>query len=75
MKTIAFAAVAFIIVTGSAFAGSDHYGSSNWQPTVGSTDRSYTASIKRTAKNATQKAPKNSPYNPADSYGQGIWGM
>ncbi|SFP77938.1 Protein of unknown function [Mesorhizobium sp. NFR06] len=75
MKTIAFAAVAFIVVTGNAFAGSDHYGSSYWQPTVGSIDRSYPASIKRTAKNAIQKTPESSPYNPADSYGQGIWGM
>lgn len=75
MKTVALAAVAFIIATGSAFAGSDHYGSNYWQPTVGSIDGSHTASIKRTAKKAIQKAPKTSPYNPADSYGQGLWGM
>jgi hypothetical protein len=75
MKIVAFAAMAFIIATGGAFAGSDHYGSNFWQPTVGHVDGSYTASIKKPTRKVIPKAPKTSPYNPTDGYGQGIWGM
>ncbi|WP_214474923.1 DUF680 domain-containing protein [Mesorhizobium sp. dw_380] len=75
MKTFAITAVVFMIATGSAFAGSDHYGSNYWDANAGSMDGSHTASIKRAAKNAIEKAPKTSPYNPADYYGQGLWGM
>ena len=45
MKKIVLTAVAVLAITGSAFAGSDHYGST--APAATAVDSSYTASIKK----------------------------
>ncbi|WP_292599794.1 DUF680 domain-containing protein, partial [Mesorhizobium sp.] len=50
MKNIALAAVAVLAITGSAFAGSDHYGSNAAnQPAAAVDSNSYTASIRNSA--------------------------
>ncbi|TPK92376.1 DUF680 domain-containing protein [Mesorhizobium sp. B2-4-17] len=75
MNKIAFTAAAFLLATGTAFAGSDHYGSENvnWQPAPVSSniDRSLTGSI--------HSSVKHNHVNSAtgifqDEPGQGIWG-
>lgn len=54
MKKIALTAVAVLAITGSAFAGSDHYGSNGAnQPAAAVDNSSYTASIQNSA--STQK--------------------
>ncbi|MFE0013318.1 DUF680 domain-containing protein [Mesorhizobium sp. NPDC059054] len=62
MKTIALTAAALLVAAGTAFAGSDHYGSNF---TYSNVDSSYTASIKNgsassqeTAKTITDGAPR-----------------
>ncbi len=62
MKTIALTAAALLVAAGTAFAGSDHYGS-NYTPS--NADSSYTASIKagsassqETVKTITDGAPR-----------------
>ncbi|MER8385156.1 DUF680 domain-containing protein [Mesorhizobium sp. M1428] len=47
MKKIALAAVAVLAITGSAFAGSDNFGSKGANQTAASVDSSYTASIQK----------------------------
>ncbi|CDX41108.1 conserved exported hypothetical protein [Mesorhizobium sp. SOD10] len=75
MNKIAFAAAAFLIATGSAFAGSDHYGSDNVnQPAVtapaGNVDNTVTGSIRRFEQRDLHIKPaQNQPES-----GQGIWG-
>ncbi|TPK74916.1 DUF680 domain-containing protein [Mesorhizobium sp. B2-4-12] len=63
MKKIALAAVAVLAISGSAFAGSDNYGSNGAsQPAATSTDNSYTASIKKSepaAQTPTHGADRN----------------
>ncbi|RWP34696.1 MAG: DUF680 domain-containing protein [Mesorhizobium sp.] len=49
MKKIVFAAVAVLAITGSAFAGSDHYGSNAANQPTAAIDSSYTASIQKPA--------------------------
>ncbi|BCH13460.1 MULTISPECIES: DUF680 domain-containing protein [unclassified Mesorhizobium] len=50
MKKIALAAVAALAITGSAFAGSDHYGSDGLnQPAAAVDSDSYTASTRNSA--------------------------
>jgi hypothetical protein len=49
MKKIALTAVAVLAITGSAFAGSDHYGSNGANQPAVSVDSSYTASIQKPA--------------------------
>ncbi|SJM28546.1 DUF680 domain-containing protein [Mesorhizobium delmotii] len=49
MKKIALTAVAVLAITGSAFAGSDHYGSNGANQPTASVDSSYTASIQKSA--------------------------
>jgi hypothetical protein len=44
MKKIALATVAVLAITGSAFAGSDHYGSNAANQPTAAIDSSYTAS-------------------------------
>lgn len=46
MKTLALTAAALLVAAGSAFAGSDHYGSNF---TYSNVDSSYTASVKSDA--------------------------
>ncbi len=76
MKTAAFAALAFIVATGGAFAGSDHFMGPSQQRNAAGLDMAHTASVRKRVKTTTKKASTaTSPYNPADSYGQGIWGM
>ncbi|MBZ9761416.1 DUF680 domain-containing protein [Mesorhizobium sp. CA8] len=75
MKKIAFAAAAFLVATGSAFAGSDHYGSDNVnQPAVtapaGKVDNTVTGSIRKFEQRDLHIKPaQNQPES-----GQGIWG-
>ncbi|CAH2395002.1 DUF680 domain-containing protein [Mesorhizobium escarrei] len=47
MKKIALTAVAVLAITGSAFAGSDHYGSDAANQPTATVDSSYTASIQK----------------------------
>jgi hypothetical protein len=74
MTKIALTAAAILIATGTAFAGSDNYGSNNVnQPvpnqSVSNIDTTHTGSILKSAK-AQGDANANVP---AQS-GQGIWG-
>jgi hypothetical protein len=83
MTKIALTAAALLVATGTAFAGSDHYGSDGVnQPAVtastgnidhsyGNIDHSYTASISKPATfgGFTIKGDSNQPQS-----GQGIWG-
>jgi hypothetical protein len=60
MKKIVLTAVAVLAITGSAFAGSDHYGSDGAnQPAVTSTDSGHTASTEKSAP-ATQAPAQGS---------------
>ncbi|RUU30557.1 DUF680 domain-containing protein [Mesorhizobium sp. M6A.T.Ce.TU.002.03.1.1] len=62
MKKIALTAVAVLAITGSAFAGSDHYGSNGANQPTAEVDSSYTASIQKPAhaeKPAVQGADRN----------------
>ncbi|ESW99170.1 hypothetical protein X769_25160 [Mesorhizobium sp. LSJC268A00] len=76
MTKIALTAAAILLATGTAFAGSDHYGSDGVnQPAVtapaGNIDHRYTASIRKPASlgDFTIKGDSNQPES-----GQGIWG-
>ncbi|MER8915030.1 DUF680 domain-containing protein [Mesorhizobium sp. M0761] len=76
MTKIALTAAAILLATGTAFAGSDHYGSDGVnQPAVtapaGNIDHNYTASIRKPASlgDFTIKGDSNQPQS-----GQGIWG-
>ncbi|MDX8531446.1 DUF680 domain-containing protein [Mesorhizobium sp. VK25A] len=78
MNKIAFAAAAFLIATGSAFAGSDHYGSDNVnQPAVtapaGNVDNTVTGSIREFNK-FEQRDLHITPDQNQPQSGQGIWG-
>ena len=73
MTKIALTAAAILVATGSAFAGSDHYGSNNANQPVASqstsVDHMFTGSIPKSEKaqaDANAKVPGES--------GQGIWG-
>ncbi|WP_136619980.1 MULTISPECIES: DUF680 domain-containing protein [Mesorhizobium] len=74
MTKIALTAAAILIATGTAFAGSDHYGSNDADQPVASQslsniDTSHTGSILKSEKaqgDANAKVPAQS--------GQGIWG-
>lgn len=78
MNRIALAATIILVATGSAFAGSDHYGSDKAnQPVapVASVDRAVTGSVKTMhmaelkAADAKKKTTTSWP-----EPGQGIWG-
>ena len=61
MKKIILTAAAVLAITGSAFAGSDHYGS-NAAPAATAVDSSYTASVKKSepaAQTPVQGADRN----------------
>ncbi|WP_217571180.1 DUF680 domain-containing protein [Mesorhizobium sp. GbtcB19] len=47
MNKIILAAVALLAVSGSAFAGSDNYGSQAANPPAATVDSSYTASVRK----------------------------
>ena len=56
MKKIALTAAALLMAAGTAFAGSDHYGSDGVnQPAAAAVDNSYTASI--SSADSTAKKP------------------
>jgi hypothetical protein len=70
MTKLALTAAAILVATGTAYAGSDNYGSNNAnQPAapVANVDHSFTASIQKSdaARNGGKFAP---------TPGQGIWG-
>ncbi|AZO58725.1 MAG: DUF680 domain-containing protein [Mesorhizobium sp.] len=80
MNKIALTAAVLLVATGSAFAGSDHYGSDNVnQPAVTQSvaprsgdniDRSITGSIRKFEQHDLRITPdQNQPES-----GQGIWG-
>ncbi|CCV06097.1 conserved exported hypothetical protein [Mesorhizobium metallidurans STM 2683] len=77
MTKIALTAAAILVATGSAFAGSDHYGSDNVnQPAAAVTapanvDNSYTASIRKPVEHNGAKATSDAQQPES---GQGIWG-
>ncbi|MDG4883902.1 DUF680 domain-containing protein [Mesorhizobium sp. WSM4884] len=85
MNKIVLTAAALLVATGSAFAGSDHYGSNNVnQPTANQSaviqsgdniDRGVTASIRRPDDDrAEHRAFKLTPDSVQPESGQGIWG-
>ena len=49
MKKIILTAAALLAISGSAFAGSDNYGSNGANQQANAVDNSYTASIKKSA--------------------------
>jgi hypothetical protein len=78
MTKIALTAAALLVATGSAFAGSDHYGSDNVnQPAVtshaGNIDHSFTASIRKPVEHQHRDF-KLTPDSVQPESGQGIWG-
>ncbi|MBZ9863081.1 DUF680 domain-containing protein [Mesorhizobium sp. CA12] len=72
MNRTAFAAVAILVVTGSAFAGSDHFSWTNGGQQAAVVDTTTTASIARPemARHAMKPAARIAAEEP----GQGIWG-
>ena len=64
MKKILIAAAAVLAVSGSAFAGSDNFGSNGAnQPAVTSVDSSHTGSIQKSAPAEKQPAVQGSDRN------------
>lgn len=72
MNKIALIAVATFTATGSAFAGSDHFGSGNASQPIASTDNTYTASVHNPE--MTRHDAKVAAKSAADEPGQGNWG-
>jgi len=76
MTKIALTAVAILVATGTAFAGSDHYGSKNAnQPAIANVDNTFTGSIRKSEPaehNATSTRVRTQ--FDASEPGQGIWG-
>ncbi|BCG81227.1 DUF680 domain-containing protein [Mesorhizobium sp. 113-3-3] len=76
MTKIALTAAAILVATGTAFAGSDNYGSNNVnQPAVtapaANIDHSHTASIRKPVEHHGFKL---TPDSVQPDSGQGIWG-
>jgi len=76
MTKIALTAAAILVATGTAFAGSDNYGSNNVnQPAVtapaANIDHSHTASIRKPVEHPGFKL---TPDSVQPDSGQGIWG-
>jgi hypothetical protein len=76
MNKIAFAAAAFLIATGSAFAGSDHYNPNDASQSVvtapaGNVDRTITGSISKFEQRDVKIAPSS---NQQQESGQDLWG-
>lgn len=74
MKTITLTAIALLLCGGSAFAGSDHFGS-DWQYPP-ATDNAHTSSMTNTQDKANTNPPRTvyKPIAPKDEYGRGHWG-
>ena len=73
MHKIALTTAAILVAAGSAFAGSDHYGSNNANQPVVSVDHAVTGSVKTVAGHKTADTKMKVATNWPDS-GQGIWG-
>ncbi|MER8367070.1 DUF680 domain-containing protein [Mesorhizobium sp. M0991] len=76
MTKIALTAAAILVATGTAFAGSDHYGSDNVnQPAApaANVDNTLTGSIRKPVASEHTGA-KTTSESVAPESGQGIWG-
>ncbi|MER9301778.1 DUF680 domain-containing protein [Mesorhizobium sp. M0293] len=73
MNRIAFIAAVILVATGSAFAGSDHYGSGTANQPAVSVDHAVTGSV-RTMDMAKHKATDAKMRTNWPESGQGIWG-
>ncbi|UVK53598.1 DUF680 domain-containing protein [Mesorhizobium sp. AR02] len=64
MTKIALTAAAILVATGTAFAGSDNYGSANVnQPAATTVDHSVTASISKSTATVQTQAPQGADRN------------
>ena len=63
MKKIILTAAAVLAITGSAFAGSDNYGSNGANQPAAAVDSSYTASIQKSAPADKQPVVQGSDRN------------
>ncbi|UVK39264.1 DUF680 domain-containing protein [Mesorhizobium sp. AR10] len=63
MKNIVLAAAAVLAITGSAFAGSDNYGSNGANQAAPAVDSSYTASVQKSAQTDKQPIVQGSDRN------------
>lgn len=72
MTKLALSVAAMVLASSAAFAGSDHFGADNANPTAATIDNSYTASIRKPdmVRHSAQATMKSD----ADESGQGIWG-
>lgn len=75
MTKIALTAAAILVATGSAFAGSDHYGSNNVnQPAVTQSSGSLDSTVTNSIRKFEQRDLKITPDQNQQQSGQGIWG-
>ena len=58
MTKIALTAAAILVATGTAFAGSDHYGSANANQPAVTVDHSVTASVSKSTATVQAQAPQ-----------------
>jgi len=72
MNRTVFAAVAILVATGSAFAGSDHFSATNAGQQAVAVDTTPTASIAKPGMDRHDMKP--AARIAADEPGQGIWG-
>ena len=63
MTKIALTAAAILVATGTAFAGSDNYGSNNANQPVANIDNSYTASISKSEASAQMPTSQGADRN------------
>lgn len=63
MKKIVLAAAAVLAISGSAFAGSDNYGSNGANQPAAAVDSSYTASVKKSEPAAEKPVNQGSDRN------------
>ncbi len=63
MKKIVLTAAALLAISGSAFAGSDNYGSKAANPPAATVDSSYTASVHQSAPATQQPASTGADHN------------
>ena len=80
MTKIALVTAAILVAMGSAFAGSDHYGSNNASQLAANIDHALTASIRKSrmaqpngVDTGTTTGPAATQFGSPES-GQGIWG-
>ena len=63
MTKIALTAAAILVATGTAFAGSDNYGSANANQPAVTVDQSVTASVSKSTQTAQAPAPQGADRN------------